>query len=140
MLTLYLLALLNNLQWFLMLIRDKAIFQSPQLLTLPISFFFSALISSSLCVHSDLHTLAELFFKYAQRASILDMSLHYSVPRCGGLSRSLLSLGYLLRCYFLNEAFPHTLFKMALPLSLFLNCILCRIHHPWTNYICTYFY
>ena len=84
------------------------------------NLYWSCYISSILCVHSDLHTLAELFFKYAQRASILDMSLHYSVPRCGGLSRSLLSLGYLLRCYFLNEAFPHTLFKMALPLSLFL--------------------
>lgn len=63
-----------------------------------------------------------------------------SVPRSGGMSRSLLSPGCLLRCYFLNEAFPHTLFKMALPLSLFSTFILCRIHHPWTNYICTYFF
>lgn len=32
-----------------------------------------------LCVHSDLHTLAGLFSKYIQRASILDAPLHYSL-------------------------------------------------------------
>lgn len=55
------------------------------------------------------------------------------------LTSSLFFFGCLLPCHFLNEAFPHILFKTALPLFLFVNFFLHRIHHPWTNYqyICT---
>lgn len=105
------------------------------------SYILIFLPSFLLCVHSDLHTLAGPFSKYIQRAPILDAPLHYSlspeVVACLDLY-SLLGVYSDVTSLMRHSLIPYL--KMALPLSLFLTFILCRIHHPWTNYICTYFF
>lgn len=82
--------------------------------------YISALISSLIPIHSDPHTLAELFFKYSESVCSKFLFCLTTVHTDWYMSSPLFICMCLLQCHSFNEALPQTLFKIVFPLPLFL--------------------